>query len=126
MTFSYDDSCWPILVVTAPPRPVEDAELRMHLRRLGAWLDRGVCAVIIDNSRAPAPTLKQAALTAQARADDEKRYPGRQLVRVVVGERGPFATVDSAFAFCLARVAQHAAQAPFDARSGAMPFRRAA
>lgn len=106
--YTYDDSCWPILVVTAPARAVEDAELRMHLKRLGAYLERGPCAVVVDLSHAPPQTLRQATLTAQARADDEKRWPGRNLLRVVVGPRGPFTSVDDAFAYCLERVTRHA------------------
>jgi hypothetical protein len=92
---TYDDDCWPILIVTLPARPVGDEVLRRHLGRMAVFHERGAFVQILDAREHPPLVGRQRQLVAESLIDHTRRWPGRLLGRAMDTSERKHGTVEA-------------------------------
>ncbi len=74
---SYDDSAWPILVITMPDQELIGAEMLEHIDHMSAFTRRGIPYVkIIDVRVSPSLSAQSRRIAAERLDQDDEAYPG--------------------------------------------------
>ncbi|HEX3774854.1 MAG TPA: hypothetical protein VHV51_10350 [Polyangiaceae bacterium] len=77
MNADYDESQWPILLVTLPERELEGAAFYAHIEKMSSFVRRGVPYVqLIDVRKSPSLSANSRRLVAERMDHDEEAYPG--------------------------------------------------
>ncbi len=74
---SYDDSKWPILLVTMPELDMSGAPMLAHLDRMSSYAQRGMPYVaVVDVRLSPSLSAQSRRLVAERMDQDDEEHPG--------------------------------------------------